>query len=463
MCIDYLDSDQLKVKTQAFADHLFQELQAKPLTSWKGTELDYWLCDLDDYVPVLPWLDRVEAFATVLVHQLSRLEAKQKLPLHRGNVYLWRCDEYINGLGRLISWGVRRDELFIALRAALSTLLQWFCKNGEYSSIYYPQLGFRLPIAYSQGGVTLEALWNILPDVDEFIPKLTEKIRSTVLHALDFWSRSPYFVEHGLFPNKDGLLLRGLSFLPEPIRDRPFVDASASVYDVPATYQAYLGLILAMKDAFRKSTTANIMNDNTSLAFCFLRVAEAFPANYELIAKKWLLKLSQSRCEGLTPMYWHPVRGGSRPRLVACFTHINALLYYYWFIRSDSRMLDWAVQIGEAVLKHLKMPNGLLAEEPERRETYFDSQTDTCVSFCKLYEATGEQRWYKEALDLTRNARKYHQTASGYVLSVNEQGNIVHPAISPRFNFLHVKSQIAIENVGQIKEDRKLFELLEDR
>lgn len=463
MSIDYLDGERLKPQMQAFADQLMHKLQVETQESWKGTELSYWLCDLDDYMPAFHWLERAEAFGSIVAHQVALFKPEQHLPLHRGHVYFWRCDEYINGLGQLVDWNIERDRLSEALSNAVCTLLHWFRDSGEYYSIYYPQLKLYLPIAYGQGGATLEALWNVLPVIDVSMPELAEKVRRAVLHSLDFWCNSEYFVNYGLFANKDGAMLKKVTFLPDQGRDGYFAHANRCIYHAPKTIRECAGLLRKMCHALRKSPHAKIMKDNSSMAFAFLKAAESYPERYGSTIKKWLIKMNEICCQGLTPMYWHPLHGASRPMLRTSFTHINVLIYYYWWIHQDSTMIDMAIQIAESILERLKMPNGLLAEQPEIAETYFDSLTDVCVSFCELYEATGDSRWYQEALGLARNARKYHGTDKGHVLSVDGQGNIVNPTVSPRFNFLHVKSQMAIENAGNIQRNRELFDLLEDR
>lgn len=463
--IDYLDNQYLMSRLQSFSDCLTERLIKKPQESFNGTESSYWLCDLDDYVATVKEINRAESLGNAVVYWINQAVSEQGLPLQMGNVYFWRCDEYIMGLSRLIKWNIEKEFLLKALKNAIHSLLQWIHESGEYYSIYYPKMKFYLPITFSQGGGTLEALWNVSFDIEEDEPELSKEIRRKVHRSLEFWQNSRYFLNYGLFPCKEGKILKFGHLLSHQSTDGAYAHANNCGIYTPAS-KAVLDnfkLIYRISHSLRTSLFAKIMKDNSNLAYAFLTVGSSYTERYSNTINKWISRMNQIELQGLTPMYWHPYYGPSKPELKVSHTHLSFLINYYWLIEKDEQKIDLAVRITRLVLKKFRMRNGLLAERSDEAATYFDSQTDMCVALCKLSEITGDPKWHQEAIDLTIKARKYHDSKEGYVLSVDDKGDIVNPTVSPRFNFLHAKSQIALENVGNIRTNKNVFDSLEDR
>lgn len=150
--------------------------------------------------------------------------------------------------------------------------------------------------------------------------------------------------------------------------------------------------------------------------------------------------------------------------LTSSFPIIDVLCDLF-FETKNNKYLSLAKSIADYWISK-QGKTGLFPLKSNKKESFFDSETDMCVALEKLFELTGDTK-YKESMELCFKGIIDYHSKNDYVISVDiETGHVVNTAQRTKFIALFLKLLILRikKNEGvSIYSDKMLWSLLRDR
>jgi len=176
----------------------------------------------------------------------------------------------------------------------------------------------------------------------------------------------------------------------------------------------------------------------------------------------WIKSVKERMFDEAIYSYWSENKGKYKIELVMNFPVIDILCDYYALVENKKWLLDFAEKIAEFWINE-RFDCNLFPNHPHVKLAFLDCQTDICISFMRLYELTKKEEYKKLAEETLLAILKYYHTPRGYVLYVDEKGNIRDSTVCPKYNALLLKPLILFLENKKMYENPYLHDLMEDR
>lgn len=130
----------------------------------------------------------------------------------------------------------------------------------------------------------------------------------------------------------------------------------------------------------------------------------------------------------------------------------------------DDKYLSEAKKLANTWCARQSEKTGLFPKFVGADKSYLDSESDMIVALCKLYQLTGDERYFKSAEKALQGIFNHHRGEYGYILEVNiYTGEPINGSYKTKFNALLLKPIIYFLEKDDIYKNEKLFTLLKDR
>lgn len=414
--------------------------------------------NLDDVAPFLIYYGKVDR----LIQQLHRIDFDGLMDALKQNgvIYPHRIDECVGGLAAIFR--ASNDQI---VKKLLDQLMDWsrnslFTDNNLLgaTSLNGHTRDFRF---ISWGGSFLETLLEIR----DLYPWTTER----VVTVMTQWLNHPFVKKTGMFPFAGSPLAildtkdKILAFLGRPMKEHPGI--------AEGTHRSRFGVML--RNLRRTLTTSGEwvlqMKGNSGPAFCLIALYEAWPNKlWTESLRRWVDQVfaSLETPEGIA-FSLLPNGQPTPPQVTSGFITIDVVVEGWRAGLLPEDDMQRAGTIANHMLKWQR-PDGLYPEHPNSELAHIDNQVDFAISLRRLGEATGNQLYTKEGVELLGRTIELFHTDEGYCTYLDLKGKpfkkFGSSLIDPKYNALLLKGVIALETQNQpLSDNPYLLDLFKDR
>lgn len=215
---------------------------------------------------------------------------------------------------------------------------------------------------------------------------------------------------------------------------------------------------------FRTNVASRLFKSNTNLVYSVISLYELTNSNeFKVILIKWLMGFEKNFYDSGSVNLIIPRFGKSKDKgLKAGFSALDILCDLYSANIAKEKTLSMATKIADHWID-LQWNNGLWPVSEGKNENHIDSNTDFAIALTKLYSITKNLKYWEAYLRAKKALFKYHYTQFGYVMSVNNKGDIINSEIKVKYQSLFLKLTLLPDIPFDVYEDELLKKLIRDR
>jgi len=402
--------------------------------------------NLDDYAPTLSYLGHGD-FVTKKVENLisnSEFISHGLYSRDLNNIFVsWKNDEWLGGLIYLDN-NFFSEKISTALDSFLESFSNAFLKNDKICSFSFFINGkwHPYPSFSPRCGVIIEELSKL--------DKRYQKLNWEILLKKSF--ENEYFEKKGIFPNET--FFGNLSFfnnisdifnISVPGYYIKKMTPGRKIYTPAKENSSLLHALITGCKTSDSSFLHSKLNDFTEGYVKNFITQDGFVGTPPLETKSGKFSLSIN----------HPI--------------IDAFCDAYYFVKKNQKWLDLAEKLANS-WEEIRFPTNLFPKSKNQDFSWLDDQIDIAISFGRLYELTGKERYLDVAKTTIKSTfdKHYIESKQGLVEKVGRDGKVIDSSIHPKYNALAIKAFIFIEEVieGNKKiysDDSEIHEILKDR
>ena len=318
------------------------------------------------------------------------------------------------------------DESKELLIGATNRAIELFSLDKKITSFYHSSTKFHIPIIDTRDSTLIEVFVDLYK---EFGDKKYLEVSNNIFEIL---IGSDFFIKNNILSNFDASLFLKKAF--SLIRSTKFEEVDVCKNNTNSLF-AFLALY---------KVTSN------------LKIKDAIDTILDTI-------LNEASFDGGISKRFNKGKKPESANLTSSFPVIDFLCDLY-FETKDYKYLEKAKKIADFWISK-QGKTGLFSLESDKKESFFDSETDMTISLLKLHDLSKEEKYLESAEKCFKGILKYHGR-NDYVLGIDiESGEVKNSIQRTKFMALYLKLIILIINIDNESMYNKdwLISLLRDR